>query len=551
MNVQMAVKSPAVFAWILAVVFSAGDRCGADSSPDIVFSTPFRGRPTTARFYYNQRAIGEGREAFVEVLKRVRALPEGASIVWGPNFDRCGACSGSEPPCLPKHLYPDLWKELESIAADRHFAISSSYPEPWVRSTRKSARAAFPTEIVADRPPDIRFDATLDWEVGERSKSTENPAGTEFWHGRLHRFKSNNASLAGYERELFLDRIPENSRLLVRVTLRDDLKSNDAAALAEIVDAIDEGLFWFVRQHVRLGKLKATVVVPAAIVPLLKQRPEDKRKEEHVDLRIRWKNFYGPDTPHDEILYYANSTFLGRGDTGFDRILEKIDELPRGAKVEMPRYVLQGKVAFENFSEEERKSRNARLKELVPLGERKAKLDARIKARKLKADFWEVNPGKDKGTVLSWSLGAHGADEFVDSGHIVRHDEQPQRAAARLGWVRYDAHQTGYDRELESNAVYTLDDVEVGRGVAGFEDALQRIEKLPEGSLVQVRVCLRTKGPFLCPLIYEGERHFERSGFEPYIDLLDLFMDVAQRRNLKIEWLPDEGKSCGDCQLNR
>ena len=106
-------------------------------------------------------------------------------------------------------------------------------------------------------------------------------------------------------------------------------------------------------------------------------------------------------------------------------------------------------------------------------------------------------------------------------------------------------------RELESNAVYTLDGVELGQGLAGFESALQRIATLPEGSVGQARVCLRTKGPFLCPLIYEGVRHFERTGYEPYIGMLDLFTDVARRRNLKIEWLPDERESCGDCELNR
>jgi hypothetical protein len=124
-----------------------------------------------------------------------------------------------------------------------------------------------------------------------------------------------------------------------------------------------------------------------------------------------------------------------------------------------------------------------------------------------------------------------------------------QRPAARLGWTRYDANRR-HDRAPESTAVYTLDNVEVGQGVAGFENVMQRIATLAEGSVVQVRVCLRTKGPFLCPLIYDGQRHFERTGFEPYFGLLDWFVDVANQRNLKIEWLPDEAQSCRDCELN-
>lgn len=559
MNVPLAVKSPALCVCILAGVCCLPTVAAGQPSLDVVFTTTrFSAgeRPKTAGFYYNERAIGEGREGLQEVLKRVLALPEGASIVWGPDYGHCGNCSSSQSRSVPKRLYPDLWKELEKIAADRQLTISSSYPGPRVQYNPNMPHVEVPMDIVADKPPEnVRFDATLDWEVGEKSSELREPPGTESCRGRLHRFKSNKTSLAGYDREYFLDRLPENSRLLVRVTLRADQKSNDAKDLAEMAAVIGVGLDSFVGRHARLGKLKPTVVVPGPIVPLLKQRPEDDLSEllqfEPADLWIRWKNYHGAGTPHEEVLYYANGTFLGRGDAGFDRILEKIDELPAGAKVEMIRYELSGRAAFENFSDEDREARNARLKDLVPFGARKATLDARIAAKKLKTSFWEINPGKDNGTVLSWQMGDDGVDDFVKYGRIIRHDEQPQRPAARLGWVRYDAHQTGPTRELESKAVYTLEDVEIGAGVDGFEHALQRIAALPEGSLVQVRVCLRTKGPFACPLIYRGLRHFERSGYEPYFDMLDLFLDVAQRRKFKIEWLPDEGKSCGDCELNK
>ena len=183
----------------------------------------------------------------------------------------------------------------------------------------------------------------------------------------------------------------------------------------------------------------------------------------------------------------------------------------------------------------------------MPFGNRRAQWDARLAAKQLKVDFWDHHPGRENGSVLSWDL-LNDTDIFVDYGRIIRHDEKPHSPAARLGWVRYDAHQTGYQRELESKAVYTIDDAEIGQGIVGFESVLRRIETLPEGSVVRLSVCLKTKGPFHCPLIYEGVRHFERTGCEPYHCFLPLFLNVAERRNFTIEWLPDEGESCGDCE---
>ncbi|MBC7820928.1 MAG: hypothetical protein IAG10_28930, partial [Planctomycetaceae bacterium] len=122
--------------------------------------------------------------------------------------------------------------------------------------------------------------------------------------------------------------------------------------------------------------------------------------------------------------------------------------------------------------------------------------------------------------------------------------------AARLSWVRYDAHDR-FKRKLETTAGYTINDVEMGEGVAGFAKAMQQLAALPEGAVVHVQVCLRTKGRFVCPLIYEGQRHFERTGYEPYCGMIRWLVDVAEKRKLQIEWLPDEAESCGDCELNK
>ena len=45
--------------------------------------------------------------------------------------------------------------------------------------------------------------------------------------------------------------------------------------------------------------------------------------------------------------------------------------------------------------------------------------------------------------------------------------------------------------------------------------------------------------------------HFERTGYEPYCGMLHWLVDVAEKRKLQIEWLPDEAESCADCELNK
>jgi hypothetical protein len=140
----------------------------------------------------------------------------------------------------------------------------------------------------------------------------------------------------------------------------------------------------------------------------------------------------------------------------------------------------------------------------------------------------------------------------VSFGRIIRHDETPTRPALVLAWSDYNPDRDRWEskRQPEMSATFTLNDKPLGKGIDAFAKAMDQLSTLPAGSVVQVRVCLRTKGRFLCPLVYEGHRHFERTGFEPYFGLYPWLIDLARKRDLTIELLPDEGKSCGDCELN-
>ena len=519
--------------------------------PDVIFSTPFppNKHPTTANFEYNGRAIGKGREAFEDVLKRIRALPAGSSVVWGPNYDRCGSCSPTTLGCLPKHLYPDLWKKLETIVAEHRLTLSSMYPSSRARSTRRSVRVPFPKSLAFDQPSaHQQFDAVLNWEVGEILENWwQAPEGSMAFRDRAHRFSSSGKALNDFDLDLFFGRLPENAHVLMRVTLREEVvPKNEPNGMAAVADEVRAAWDWLIARGLGGIAFKATLSVPPVLAKELSDWPNGKE----TGLSLSWSNFHGPGTPHEEVLYFANDKYLGRGDQGFDQLLKQLRQLPPSSKITLPRYQYFGRWATETFSEEELESQNAKLRDIVPFAARKQELDAQIAERDLKLSFGMASAKRSPQTVLDWDSGDRYASEIASFGRIIHHDEQRRRAAARLGWIRYEASER-WMRKLETEAIYTLDDAELGEGVAGFAKGMQKLMNLPEGSVVQVQVCLRTKGRFVCPLIYEGQRHFERTGFEPYFGMFPWLIDVAQKRKLKIEWLPDEQKSCGDCELNK
>ena len=506
--------------------------------------------PTTANFYLNGRAIGAGREGFAAVLERVQKLPAGTSIVWGPNYARCGSCSGLEPDCLPKALYPDLWAKLEASVEDRRLILSSAFPGPWTRPADSQARDGMPPVFSEEDPAsNRRFDAALDWEVVESDgKEDEDdlrkPEIGEPWS----RFSSAGKTLRGFDLPLFLGRLPEKAPLLIRITPRGKFARPEEEG--GVVETLRDAWGYSVGENVRSGKLKATLTAPPRLAEALRRASNPKR------LVIDWRNFHGTNTPHEEVLYLTNGRFVGRGDEGIDALLAELAKLPSGAEVVLPRYQHGGRAALNKFSYEELGAMNAAIRDLVPFAGKKAEFDAAILKGEFEVTFVQISPGEDFGTVMDWNGGDRYGQSFVSVGRIVRHDEKKGDAAIRLGWARYKtgsgmlAGRRKEEREPENAAFTTINDVEVGRGFAGFAKAMEQIAKLPEGSVVQVRICLRTKGPFICPLIYEGHRHFERSGFEPYVGLFPWLIDVARTHKLEIQWVPDEEERCWDCELN-
>ena len=385
--------------------------------------------PKHAVFNYNGELIGRDEKAFETIIASISEFPRGSSIVWGPNYRRCGACSGSEPGCLPKHLFPELWEQLENVIRTRGLHLSSLYPGPFYSSKE-----------------------------------------------------------------------PKQRRIL------------------------DKGVeYWCV----------------------------------HLD----WSNYRGEETIDSEVVYYLDGRFMGLGDDGFEKLLlGLVAESSRywQTRVVIPTYQLGGKWATEFFNENDLDKLNAKFKTMSPFAKRRNQLEETCAKLNLILVLRNHSLGAPRDanadTVHDWAVSS--IIDMIDSaGRIVTHDARPTAEAMMLEWRDFDAslgrHKLGEHRRPESTAMYVVNGQDVGRGVDGFSTAMQKIEGLRPGSTVGIKVCIRTQAPFTCPILLEGKRHFEITGYEPYQELLPWLLHIARVRSLQIEWLPDQSKSIEACELNK
>jgi hypothetical protein len=409
-----------------------------------------------------------------------------------------------------------------------------------------------PVPLLADDPEAKQhFDAILDWEVGEVHRSGNAHSGQPTTNSIVGgRFLSAGKVITDFDLELFFGRLAEHCRVLIRLSWSGKTGlPREGDRLISLAKQIRAAWPLGVNEELERGRLTAVLTVPAPLVEALKTEKSAEEKQQR--LAIEWSNFHGPNTPTDEVLYCLNGRFIGRGNEAFQYILAEIDKLQPHAEVIIPRYKYSGRWAIESFSQEELDKKNVDLRGFVPFAARCAELDAAIAKRNLTVNYLPMSPGEATDTVMDWHSGDRYGSSFVSFGRIVRYDERPGPAAAKLGWTNYETVERNGKRQVESQAVYTLNDVKIGKGVAGFAKAMEKLGKLPEGSVVQVRVCLRTKGSFTCPLIYAGHRHFERTGFEPYVGMFPWLVDAVKKRKLELQWIPDEKQSCGDCELNK
>lgn len=274
--------------------------------------------------------------------------------------------------------------------------------------------------------------------------------------------------------------------------------------------------------------------------------PATKEKTYAID----WDNYHGPGTPADEVLYVLNGQFIGRGDAALRKIVAAVEQADQGDSLVYPVYEYSGRWAVETFTPEELDRENARLRELHPLGKVRDELLAVATKRKLRVMPADVSPRRNAKTVHDWAGEGGGPETFVSLGRIIHYDQRPSPPASRLSWSDYETGRRA-ERKLETLATYTLDDRPLGKGVEGFAVAMEKLSALPVGSVVHVRTCIRTKPDFTCPITFEGRRHFERTGIEPWAGMFRWLEAVALERKLAIEWIPDEAESFQACELNK
>src|SRR5262249_42320146 len=127
---------------------------------------------------------------------------------------------------------------------------------------------------------------------------------------------------------------------------------------------------------------------------------------------------------------------------------------------------------------------------------------------------------------------------LLSLGRVIRDNQAAKNADVILSWKNYDPTDRLADPD---DAIYLLNGKEVGRGIPGVLRGVARTQARPHAAVLRLEpVCLRTTGPFPCPYMLAGQRHFARSGKEPYHTLLELLAEVATRNQLQVELLPDE-----------
>ena len=466
----------------------------------------------TAYYYFNGRFVGFDDEGFIAVLDRLRQLPRGTSVVWGPDPDKMISRPNRAHP-VPKLRYPARWREFHEIAEKGGLVLSGLEYD-----------LASAANVSPPRPRYIEPSTPL--AKGEVVLSREQAAKDE-WPSYFI-----NGRQSGTGREAFLatlrqlEQLPDGTTLRLRHYDEKEPYVKNVWVRSPVPYALD-------------GEFARVVVAKRfVLVYEVKKSEWPKWLDCPAESRMEWRNVTAR-TPQAEVLYLIDGKVAGLGDRGFDRILAHAGQLPVGAYYSYPQLRVHGR-AFEGDEEVPR-----RVRELVPFGERHSELKRTIEQRRLVVGrqyltYWpkDAYSGEiDDGTTTVWYF-----DSLFRVGIIVRDGKQPTKADAVVSWQEQPWQK---DKGSEP-AVYSLNGQEGGRGTPGFLEVLKRLDELKDGAVVQINpVCVRTQGPFYKALIFKGQRHFEASGEEPFRGLIDLLVELAERKKFRVELIPDEKSRSG------
>jgi hypothetical protein len=473
----------ATFLWPSTI---AGFRCQADDLPikDVTVRwAPWHGTHPEIKFFVNGELVGADRDGMQAVLEMERKLPRRTSIVWGPDTRKMGGGPPGGPNVV--RAFPEEWAQFKAIAQENGLILSSS-PAPG----RAWPSLNEVTSVVAASGPRGPDDIVVSWycPYGEGIELT--PFGKDT-AGVLALKRHLETQPAGRTVRFVLDREgPKGSRFF---SWEKGAVSQYDGTLARVIQA---------------RGLRSVVEMPAEYV-----WPWDTAAHRAT---IRWRRFNAEQATPEEFVYLANGKYVGTGDRGFDALLKFIQEQPAGSVVGIPAYTRL----------------EQKLDDDLPFQSRRAEFDAQLKSRSIVLDY--LDDARERGVL----------ETLVNLGTIVRDGRRPRNADATLSWSSFDPTQRRGDA---SQAVFTVNRVETGRGIKGFLAAIEKIEALPNRAVVRLDpVCINTTGPFPLPVVLPGQRHFARTGHEPYEPLVDVLGEIVERKKLVVELIPDQAKALTD-----
>jgi hypothetical protein len=437
------------------------------------------------------------------VLEIVRKVPEGTSIVWGPNCEKSWTASRFKS-TVPE-AFPDLWRQFRDVAGANGLILSSSFYGGYSGPSMSSV-----ARVVPAGGPRGRDDVLIRWDFVP-------PESLDIFVDEKSVGRDAEAVLAVKK---VLETIhPDRTIRFVLARKRPDGEDlNEAFSWDALVDSTFESTL-------------AAVIERRNLRAIIEKPEEFMLAAEKAARRVGfgWRNYdYFKETPHEKVIYLIDGEVMGIGDPGMDAVLAFLRKQQEGTLLTMPQFSTS---KFVQYVDEDR----------VPFPSRRNEFQEIVKTRKIEVDY--------EPTVPETNFKSDAIHTLLSFGRIVRDGEVPKKADLTLSWRNYAGTNLDADPEPDpEDAIYTLDNRDVGKGMAGFLAALRQIEALPKGAVLRLDpVCIRTKGPFPCAIMLAGHRHFARTGREPYLSLLELLGEIVARRGLEVALIPDEAKAESSC----
>lgn len=487
-----------------AILFLLTTPCRADEQPiedvTIWWSPWYRGDAGPINLFVNGDVVGSGRVGMEAVLAVVRKLPRRTSVVWGPDIQKSWSGPGGKSTVPGK--FPELWEEFRNAARDNGLVVSSSFyggysGGPWMSSV---------ATVVAQGVPRGANDVLVRWDFVP-------PNSLDIFVQEKLVGRDAEGVLAVKE---ILETLPVDRT--VRFVLAKDRPNGRDLNERFSWDALVDGTY---------RSTLARVIQRRHLRAVIEKPPVHIRASETAAHRVafNWCNYdYYKNTPHAEVVYLVNGKMLGMGDKGMDAVLAFLGEQPDETLLSMPQY------SSSKMAPKIDKTR-------VPFPDRREDFEAVVKRKRLQLDYDSIVPQSHFRSDSIRSL--------TSLGRIVRDGQIAKKADLVLSWKGYTASDKDADPD---EALYTLDGEEIGKGIHGFLDAVKKIDALPEGAVLRLEpVSIKTTGPFPCPIMLAGQRHFARTGREPYHHLLEILAEVVARRKLQVDLIPDEGRSETSC----